>query len=61
MRCFIVSLSLYHYGVLCQVWRLIVSIPDLCLISYFDIDAPTCTVTLCTYIIVKGIALEKYG
>ena len=25
----------FPYGVLCQVWYLIVSIPDLCLLSYF--------------------------
>ena len=50
----------FPYGVLCQVWRLIVSIPDLCLLSHFDIDIPTCSVILYTYIIVKSIALEKY-
>ena len=33
-----VSLSLSHFpiGILGQVWYLIVSIPDLCTITYFD-------------------------
>ena len=30
-----VSLSLSHIGILGQVWYLIVSIPDLCTLTYF--------------------------
>ena len=28
----------FPYGILGQVWNLIVSIPDLCLVTFFDIE-----------------------
>ena len=33
--CLTVSLTLSHFGILGQVWYLIVSIPDLCTLTYF--------------------------
>ena len=33
---FICVFSTFPCGILCQVWYLIVSIPDLCRLSYFD-------------------------
>ena len=36
LSCVTFSFVTFPYGVLYQVWYLIVSIPDLCLLSYFN-------------------------
>ena len=35
--CFLVFFVTFQFGVLGQVWYLIVSIPDLCLLPYFNL------------------------
>ena len=31
----------FPFGILCQVWYFIVSIPDLCHLSYFELNWPS--------------------
>ena len=43
MRCFLVFVT-FPCGVLGQVWYLIVLIPDLCFLTYFDYNLFSCVV-----------------
>ena len=42
LRCFLCVVVTFPYGVLGQVWYLIVSIPDFCLFHYFIFSLKTC-------------------